>query len=261
MEGVLSQSRDVAQLVQITRRTDARSVALAAYRQLDDLLRALSDRDWSAPTACPGWSVSDMVGHLIGAARGNASLLEYTRQQLSGLRHRRDFGGNPLDAVNARQIADHTHLPDSHRAEVLRAVVPDAVRGRMRLSAWAGAVRVPISSDGSAAVGMPSTVTLARLLDVIYTRDVWMHTIDIAQAVSRDLPMAEAVNSRIVQDVVIDWVRRHRQPVDLVLAGPAGGHYRSGPHADVIELNAIDFCRILSGRIPGDGLLNVKVLF
>jgi uncharacterized protein (TIGR03083 family) len=261
MGGVLSEGTEVAQLVPITRRTDASTVALAAYRQLDDLLGSLSVSDWSAPTACPGWSVSDMVGHLIGAARGNASLLEFTRQQMSGFRHRRDFGGNPLDAVNARQIADHAGLPDSERAETLRAVVPDAVRGRMRLSAWAGAVRVPISSDGSAAVGTPSTVSLARLLDVVYTRDVWMHTIDIAEAVGADLAMAAAVNARIVQDVVIDWVRRHRQPVDLALAGPAGGRYRSGSGADVIELDAIELCRILSGRTPGDGLLNVKVLF
>jgi hypothetical protein len=108
---------------------------------------------------------------------------------------------------------------------------------------------------------MPSTLSLARLLDVVYTRDVWMHTIDIAEAVGRDVPMAAAVNGRIVEDVVIDWIRRHGQPVDLVLAGPAGGHYRSGPHADVIQLDAIEFCRILSGRIPGEGLLKVKVLF
>jgi hypothetical protein len=81
-----------------------------------------------------------------------------------------------LDAVNARQIADHAQLPDSHRAEALRSVAPDAVQGRMRLSAWVGAVRVPVSSAGSAASGMPSAVSLARLFDVVYTRDVWMHT-------------------------------------------------------------------------------------
>jgi uncharacterized protein (TIGR03083 family) len=234
---------------------------LAAYRQLDDLLGSLSGRDWSAPTACPGWSVSDIVGHLIGAARGNASLLVFARQQASGYRHRREFGGNSLDAVNARQIADHARLPDSERAEALRAVVPGAVRGRMRLSAWAGAIRVPISSDGSAAVGTPSAVSLARLLDVVYTRDVWMHTLDIAEAVGADLPMTAAVNARNCQNVVIDSVRRQRPPVELVLAGPAGGHYRSGPHAESIELDAIEFCRILSGRVPGDGLLSVKVLF
>lgn len=261
-EGVVPESRDVAQLTPITRRTDARSVALAAYRQLDDLLGSLSDRDWSAPTACPGWSVSDMVGHLVGAARGNASLLEFSRQQMWGFRHRRDFGGNPLDAVNARQIADHAQLPDADRAEALRAVVPDAVRGRMRGSAWLGALSVPISSGGSAATGgMPSRISLGRLLDVVYTRDVWMHTLDIAEAVGRDLPMDAAVDGRIVQDVVIDWTRRHGEPVDLVLTGPAGGHYRSGHHAEVIELDAIEFCRILSGRVPGEGLLNEKVLF
>ena len=166
-----------------------------------------------------------------------------------------------MDAVNALHVAEHAHLPDSQRPDVLRAVAADAIRGRMRLSAWVGPVSVPISSGGSAAAGMPRTVNLGRLLDVVYTRDVWMHTIDIAEAVGRQLPTSAAVNGRIVQDVVIDWVGRHGQPVDLVLTGPGGGRYRSGSDGAVIDLDAIDFCRTLSGRLPGDGLLRVKVVF
>jgi uncharacterized protein (TIGR03083 family) len=257
----VSEGKDVAQLEHITRHTDAERVAVAAYRQLDDLLQTLTDQDWEKPTACPGWSVSDIVGHLIGAASGNASAREYTRQQLWGLRHRREFGGNPLDAVNALQVREHAQLPASQRAEALRAEAPGAVRGRMRMSAWAGVVSVPISSGGSAARGMPRTVNLGRLFDVVYTRDVWMHTIDIAEAVGREAPMTTAVNRRIVQDAVIDWVRRHGQPVDVVLTGPGGGRYRSGSRGDVIELDAIDFCRTLSGRVEGEGLLQVKILF
>jgi uncharacterized protein (TIGR03083 family) len=257
----LSEVQDVTQIARITRRTDAAPVAVAVYGQLDDLLRTLSDQDWAAPTACPGWSVSDVVGHLIGAARGNASLREFTRQQVLGLHRRREFGGNPLDAVNALQIADHAHLIDSQRADVLCGLVPDAVRGRMRLSAWVGAVSIPVSAGGSAATGMPRTVNMGRLLEVVYTRDVWMHTVDIAEAIGHDLPMTAAANRRIVQDVVIDWARRHRQPVDLVLTGPSGGRYRSGPAGPAIELDAIEFCRILSGRAQGEGLLETKILF
>ena len=84
---------------------------------------------------------------------------------------------------------------------------------------------------------------------------------DIAEAVGRELPMTAAVNGRLVQDVVADWVRRHGQPVDLVLTGPAGGRYRFGSHGTVIDLDAVVFCRTLSGRLPGDGLLDVKILF
>jgi hypothetical protein len=29
----------------------------------------------------------------------------------------------------------------------------------------------------------------------------------------------------------------------------------------VLELDAVEFCRILSGRVEGDGLLRTKVLF
>jgi uncharacterized protein (TIGR03083 family) len=261
VEDRLSDSQNVARMARITRRTDARPVCLAVYDQLDALLRTLGVKDWAAPTACPGWSVADMVGHLIGAARGNASVREFTRQQLWGMRHRGEFGGNPLDAVNGLQIADHAGLPDARRAEALREVAPLAIRGRMRLSAWFGCVSVPLSSGGSAAVGMPRSVNLGRLLDAVYTRDAWMHTIDIAEAVSRPPSLSAPVNGRIVQDVVLDWVRRHRQPVDLTLTGPAGGRYRHGAGGTVLEMDAVEFCRILSGRSPGDGLLKTKVLF
>lgn len=35
------------------------------WRSLDELLAALSDADWQAPTGCPGWSVQDNVSHLV----------------------------------------------------------------------------------------------------------------------------------------------------------------------------------------------------
>src|SRR5215213_4635001 len=31
-----------------------------------NLLAGLSDDEWAAPTVCPGWSVKDIAGHLLG---------------------------------------------------------------------------------------------------------------------------------------------------------------------------------------------------
>ena len=72
---------------------------------------------------------------------------------------------------------------------------------------------------------------------IIYTRDVWMHTVDIARAIGRPVDVTHPVNRRIVGDVVVEWVGRHGHSVDLILTGPAGGHYRTGsdPGHDPIE--------------------------
>lgn len=252
----------VADVVPITRRTDAQAV-LAAYDRLFDLLRQLAPADWDAPTECAGWSVADMVGHLIGAARANASLRENLRQQLRGFRHRRQYGGNALDAVNALQITDRAGLDPSQRLSALRKAAPCAVAGRMGMPTVMRTVTVPLSAGGSTASGMPRTVNLGRLADIIYTRDVWMHTIDIGRAVARPPDMAEPVHRRIVADVVAEWARRHGKPFDLILTGPAGGHYRTADAfgAAASEYDAIEFCRILSGRAPGHGLLATRVLF
>ena len=56
---------------------------------------------------------------------------------------------------------------------------------------------------------------------------------------------------------------RHGRPFELVLAGPAGGRFTSGGEAggEVIELDPTEFCRVVSGRSPGTGLLTTEVPF
>src|SRR5262245_56493360 len=38
-----------------------------------DLLGGLSEDEWAAPTVCPGWSVKDVAGHLLGGDVGMLS--------------------------------------------------------------------------------------------------------------------------------------------------------------------------------------------
>lgn len=251
---------EVAQIAPIAKSTDAAEVASAAYDQLLVLLRALDDEAWQAATGCPGWSVADMVGHLIGAAEANASLRQNLRQQAWGARHRRDHCGNPLDAVNALQVSEHRSLTPAERLSMLASLAPRAVAGRMRLPRLLRRVSVPIAQSGSSA-GMPPRLRLGHLVDVVYTRDVWMHTLDIARATGSEVDLSAPVNARIVADVVREWALLHGQPVDLSLTGPCGGRFVSGAGAERIELDAAQFCRALSGRAPGQGLLRHLVIF
>lgn len=66
----------------------------------------------------------------------------------------------------------------------------------------------------------------------------------------------------IVDDVVHEWAQRHTGPYDLELTGPAGGHWRHGQsQGQHIMMEALEFCRALSGRAPAEGLLRTQVPF
>jgi len=109
--------------------------------------------------------------------------------------------------------------------------------------------------------GKPETWKLGFLMDIIFTRDTWMHRIDISRAIGRDAVLSADHDGRLIADVVADWSRRHGQPFTLELTGPAGGTYMSGDAGETITLDAVEFCRILSGRAPGAGLLSTEVPF
>ncbi|MGN6246286.1 MAG: maleylpyruvate isomerase family mycothiol-dependent enzyme [Motilibacteraceae bacterium] len=251
---------DVASIVPVTRTTDAEPLATAAYDQLLTLLSDLDREEWARDTECPGWTVADMVGHLIGAAKANASLRENVRQQLHGVRHAREHADNSLDAVNALQVRDHRSLTPQERLATLRELAPRAVAGRARLPRLLRRIDVPIAQSGSSA-GMPTRLNLGHLVDVVYTRDVWMHTLDIARACGRRPDPSAPGTPRLVADVVREWASLHGRPVELRLTGPAGGHFVAGRGGEVIELDPFEFCRVVSGRAPGAGLLSQLVIF
>ena len=245
----------------ITRDGEAERLATAAYDHLLHLLDELGVDEWDAPTECPGWTVADVVGHLIGSAKSFASVREQVRQQVWGFRHRAEFDGNAMDAYNALQVEDHRTLAPAERVAALRAVAGPAVRGRMRIPSAVRRVSGTVAPGGSTAVGMPARETLGHLVDVIITRDVWTHRVDIARATGRDLPLDPDTDGAIVADVVAEWAGRHGQPFELTLTGLAGGAFSQGDGGERLELDAVEFCRVLSGRAEGDGLLGVRVLF
>ena len=61
-----------------------------------DLVRPLEARDWAQPSRCAGWTVGEVVGHVIGA------LADITAGRIEGL-------GTP--EVSDRQVAERRGAP------------------------------------------------------------------------------------------------------------------------------------------------------
>ena len=97
--------------------------------------------------------------------------------------------------------------------------------------------------------------------DVVYTRDTWMHRVDISRVVDRQVELTAEHDGVLVRDVVQEWASRHRQPFSLTLTGPAGGVFGAGADGPPLELDAVEFCRVVSGRGSGPGLLAQPVPF
>jgi hypothetical protein len=110
--------------------------------------------------------------------------------------------------------------------------------------------------------GVTEPWTLGYLIDVILTRDPWMHRMDIAAATGTSPRLTAGHDGVIVADVVAEWAGRHGKDFELTLTGPAGGTWRSGANGPSWTLDAIDFCRAISRRpasLTLDDLMNTEV--
>jgi hypothetical protein len=104
---------------------------------------------------------------------------------------------------------------------------------------------------------------MGYVADTVLTRDPWVHRVDIARATGRSMTLTPEHDGAIVADVVQEWAGRHGQPYRLTLSGPAGGVWASGAagEPEQLTLDAVEFCRVLSGRADGAGLLATQVPF
>lgn len=236
---------------------EAAGLAEEAYRRFVEVLGRVTADQWDNPTDCAGWTVRDLAGHMAGAMRSAASVREMASQQREIARRARADGRPVVDHMTALQIERTAGLgPEELVAECRELVVP-AARGRRRTPAvLRRLVRFPVEMGS-----ISETWTLGYLNDVILTRDTWMHGVDLSRAIGVEFHTDAAHDGRIVAEIVAEWARRHGQPFTLRLTGPAGGEFQQGGGGDPIELDAVEFCRIISGRAPGEGLLATPVPF
>jgi uncharacterized protein (TIGR03083 family) len=229
-------------------RAEATSLAATEYDRFAALLRALPPAAWDLPTDCTRWSVHDVAAHIVGETESFASPREFVHQWRPAARVRREIGSPWLiDGVNEVQVRDRRTTPPAELVARPVAAAPRATRTRARLPRPLRAVPVVFPPP----VGRRS---VAYLVDLVITRDVWMHRVDIARATGADLVLTPEHDGRIVEDIVSDWAATHPDPFHLELSGPVGGTYRRGAAAPT-TIDAVEFVQVVSGRAGGKGVL------
>jgi uncharacterized protein (TIGR03083 family) len=243
------------------RRREAMRLAATEYQCVVRALSALAPDDWSKPTGCPDWDVRQLACHVVGMAAMAASPLETARQQKLAKAEQAGRGGAMVDSLTAVQVRERDDRSPEEIVAEARRVAPRAARGRRLTPVVIRRRTFPVPQLVN---GAEELWTIGFLLDVVLTRDPWMHRIDLAQATGKELELTAEHDGVIVDDVVREWAVRHGRPYRLELTGPAGGQWssdRPGEPTESIRMDAIDFCRTLSGRVTGVGLLNTAVPF
>ena len=233
----------------------AMKLAETEIERMIDVVDQLSPRHWSLPTDCEEWDVKALLSHQLGAMEGNASLREFVRQYLVATKKSKRSGRPLVDEMTAGQVSDLASLSPVELANRLRSKAQASVRGRRRIPALMRSL--PIKPGAP----FDGTWKLGYLVDTIMNRDFWMHRVDLTRATGLEMVLTSEHDGVIVDDVVNEWARAHGQQFKLVLAGVAGGTFAQGQRGEEIRLDAVEFCRVLSGRGHGSGLLSQKIPF
>jgi uncharacterized protein (TIGR03083 family) len=234
-------------------------LAATEYDRCAEAFRFLSPAQWAAPTDCPAWDVSQMAAHMLGMAEMAASLRENLRQQRKAAKAVAARGGLYIDALTQLQVDERAGWTPERITERYAARAAKATAGRRRTPGFVRSRTMPQAQEMN---GVTEPWTLGYLIDVILTRDPWMHRMDIAAATGTPPRLTADHDGVIVADVVAEWAGRHGKDFELTLTGPAGGTWRSGANGPSWTLDAVDFCRAISRRpasLTLDDLMNTEV--
>jgi uncharacterized protein (TIGR03083 family) len=160
---------------------EAVQIAAVENRRFADQLASFTADDWTKPTDCPLWDVQAVAAHVIGSAAAQASPREFIRQVRAGRPLKVEIASRVLvgrdERGQVRERADRS--TDELRANGTPS--PRAVRARSKLPRVVA--RLPL-------LNLPEPVGRQRvgyLFDMGFTRDVWMHRIDLARATGRKI--------------------------------------------------------------------------
>ncbi|HSP38356.1 MAG TPA: hypothetical protein VLR26_11440, partial [Frankiaceae bacterium] len=191
-------------------------------------------------------------------AQAQAGPAEFVRQVRAGRRLMQQIDAQHwVDGVNEAQLRARADWRPESLPQLWKRHAAAALRARQRMPAPIRALPLlPLGTGLGVHIGWQP---LGYLFDMGFTRDVWMHRIDIARAAGIPPELTPEHDGRIVADIVAEWSRRHGQRYTLTLTGPAGGQFGSAGGGETQSVDAVEFVRILSGRAEGPGILRYKL--
>jgi uncharacterized protein (TIGR03083 family) len=244
--------RTPVESVKPIKRGEGALLSRVEYQRLAAVLLALSEEEWDALVPdCPGWTVKALASHVLGGLECVRRPNEFVRQYLAGIRLAKRLGVGPVDGLNEVQVRKYAALSGPEIAARIAELIEPALRHRMRTPLL---LRYGVWTR----LDVRGRTPVAWVLDVVYTRDTFLHRLDVARALGRETEVDE-VEGRVIADMVREWAARHGQPVTLRLTGPAGGTYVSGSGGAEIVCDAVEWARAVAGRAPAGGLLATSV--
>jgi uncharacterized protein (TIGR03083 family) len=229
---------------------EAMQIAAVENEKFAAALRDLRPDDWAKPTDCARWDVRALAAHVVGSAVGQASPREFVRQVRTGKPIVQEIGAEYWwDGMNELHVRERTELTIDQLQAEWAENSRRALRARRRLPR--PIARLPL-------LKLPAPVgrkNVGYLFDMGFTRDTWMHRIDLTHAAGTTFDADAEHDGRIVADLVAEWAQTHGEPFSLRLTGPAGGNYSAGADGEHVEIDALEFCRTLAGRREGTGAL------
>jgi len=221
--------------------------ALAEQQQeLDALVVGLDEDGWARPSACEGWSVSDVVLHLaqtnemaIGSARD-----EY-EATLNGLVEGvQPHAGNVDDGAGLLVAAE-------------RGDPPSAVHDRWARSCQLLCAALLARAPGDRVQWVMGDMA-ARSLATTRLAETWIHSGDVAAGLDVTLEPADRLRhvARLAWRTIPYTFDRagepHPGPVAFELVAPSGADWTFGDASapTVIRGPGYDLCRVASRRFP-----------
>ncbi len=207
---------------------EAMAITAEENRRLSELLVDIKPDQWSLPTDCTRWDVRAIVVHLIASAEAQASAIEFVHQAVVGSRLTKQIGGiYPVDGLNEAGLRARSHLTLAELPQLWSSTAAKALHARRRMPR-------PIRALPLLRLAPNMWKPLGYLYDIGFTRDVWMHRVDLSRAIGRTFDATAEHDGRIVADIIAEWAATHNDPFTLNLTGPAGG----GPIAETLRPRA-----------------------
>lgn len=149
--------------------TNYLSELFATWSSISELCEPLLETQWKTPTSCPGWTVQDIVSHLIGVERVLSGMNSTTHRSSP-----REYVKNSMGESNENEVDSRRSLTG---AEVLSEWNQTVARRTAELRA---ADETYFEGEAKTPFGM------ATVSDLIQIRvlDCWIHEQDIRRALS-----------------------------------------------------------------------------
>ncbi len=222
---------------------EAYELLQTALNRLLALLETLEPDDWQKPTACTAWNVRDMVAHQAGGYASGTSYKEMIRQ---GMRLPKR-GQLIEDAINDFQLQERADRSPEELVAELREIGPVAAQKWAHEFRFAKLITIPHP--------IAKPLSFRYLMEIIHSRDTWMHRLDICRATGREFEQTREHDGRIAELVMLDVAKiLGRKYPDLSLTfdltGIAGGVWTIGKGKSVatIRMDVLDFNIFVSGR-------------